>query len=67
MRADIVPNNGALDIRDLKIDTTGDYILRAKLSGLRPKGGKAARFRVYATDIGRTLLEQDVEAPKTSR
>ena len=42
VRADIVPNNGALDARDLKIATTGEYRVRVKLSGLRPEGGRAA-------------------------
>jgi mono/diheme cytochrome c family protein len=64
VRADIVPNNGALDAFDLKLETTGEYILRVKLSGLRPEGDRAARLRIYATDVGRALLEQDVEAPE---
>jgi mono/diheme cytochrome c family protein len=64
VRADIVPNNGALDARDLTIKTGGDYIVRVKLSGLRPAGGRAPRLRIYATDIGRTLFERDIEAPE---
>ncbi|MDB5333921.1 MAG: hypothetical protein JWP03_5072 [Phycisphaerales bacterium] len=64
VRADIVPNNGALDARDLKIETTGEYVVRVKLSGLRPANGRAARLRLYATDISRTLFEQDVDAPE---
>ena len=64
VRADIVPNNGALDARDLQIATTGEYTVRVKLSGLRPEGGRPARFRIYATDLGRTLFEQDIEAPE---
>jgi len=64
VRADIVPNNGALDAHDLKINANGQYIVRVKLSGLRPPGGRAARLRIYATDISRTLLEQDVDAPE---
>ena len=64
VRADIVPNNGALDAHDLKINTTGQYIIRVKLSGLGAPGGRAARLRLYATDISRTLLEQDVDAPE---
>ena len=35
-----------------------------KLSGLRPEGDRAARLRLYATDIARTLFEQDIEAPE---
>jgi mono/diheme cytochrome c family protein len=64
VRADIVPNNGALDDHSLKIKTTGDYFIRVKLSGLRPEGGRAPRFRLYCADLGRTLVEQDVEAPE---
>ncbi len=44
--------------------TTGEYVLRMKLSGLRPEGGRAARLRVYATDLNRTIFERDVEAPE---
>ena len=39
VRADIVPNNGALDDHTLQVKTTGDYLVRVKLSGLRPEGG----------------------------
>ena len=63
-RLDIVPNNGALDAMDLTIATTGEYAVRVKLSGLRAVGGRAARLRLYATDLNRTLFEQDVEAPE---
>ena len=51
VRADIVPNNGALDARDLSIATTGEYVVRIKLSGLKPEGGRAARFRIYAPAV----------------
>ncbi len=64
LRIDIVPNNGALDAYDLRVATTGEYIVHVKLSGLRPEGGLPPRLRIYATDLGRTLLEQDVEAPE---
>jgi hypothetical protein len=64
VRADIVPNNGALDAQDLTIKTGGEYIVRVKLSGLRPANGRAPRLRLYATDIGRTLFERDIEAPE---
>jgi len=64
VRADIVPNNGALDAHDLRVATTGEYAVRVKLSGLRPEGGRAARLRIYATDISRTLFERDVDAPE---
>lgn len=64
VRVDIVPNNGALDAVDLNIKTGGDYLVRVTLSGLRPADGRPPRLRLYATDIGRTLFEQDVEAPE---
>jgi mono/diheme cytochrome c family protein len=64
VRADIVPNNGALDARELTIVTPGEYRVRVKVCGLRPANDRAARLRLYATDIGRTLFEQDVEAPE---
>jgi hypothetical protein len=64
VRMDVVPNNGALDAHDFKAPVTGDYLVRVKLSALRAKGGRAARLRIYATDINRTLIEQDVEAPE---
>ncbi len=64
VRADIVPNNGALDGRDLVIPSPGEYAVRVKLSGLRPEGGRAARLRLYATDLGRAIFEGDVDAPE---
>ena len=64
VRTDIVPNNGALDDHGLEIKTTGDYLVRVKLSGLRPAGGRAPRLRLYAPGLSRTLFEQDIEAPE---
>lgn len=64
VRADIVPNNGALDDRTFSIKTGGEYIVRVKLSGLRPEGGRPPRLRLYAADIGRTLFEQDIDTPE---
>ncbi|MDB5300895.1 MAG: hypothetical protein JWO87_2558 [Phycisphaerales bacterium] len=64
VRIDIVPNNGALDAVDLNVKTGGEYVVRIKVSGLRPANGRAPRLRLYATDIGRTIFEQDVEAPE---
>jgi len=64
VRADIVPNNGALDDRTFNIKTGGEYIVRVKLSGLRPPGGRAPRLRLYAADISRTLFEQDIDTPE---
>ena len=64
VRADIVPNNGALDDHTLRIKTTGDYLIRVKLSGLRPEGGRPPRLRLYCADLSRSLVEQDIEAPE---
>lgn len=68
IRADIVPNNGANGTPGentlLTIKTSGEYLVRLKLSGLRPVGGIPPRVNVYAADLGRTLFEQDVEAPE---
>ncbi len=69
VRTDIVPNNGANgtpgENKLLTIKTAGDYLVRLKLSGLRPQGGIPPRVNIYAADLGRTLFEQDVEAPET--
>jgi hypothetical protein len=64
VRVDLVPNNGALDDRTLDIKTAGDYLVRVKVSGRGPEGGRAARLRLYAGDISRVLFEQDIEAPE---
>ncbi len=64
VRADLVPNNGALDIHELTTYTAGEYRVRVKLSGLRPPNGRAPRFRLYATDLSRVLFERDIEAPE---
>ena len=64
VRVDLVPNNGALDDKTLEIKTAGEYIVRVKVSGLRPAGGRAPRLRLYAGDISRLLFEQDIEAPE---
>jgi mono/diheme cytochrome c family protein len=68
VRTDIVPNNGANgtpgENKLLTIKTAGEYFVRLKLSGLRPAGGAPPRVSVYAADLGRTLYEQDVEAPE---
>ena len=44
--------------------TPGDYVVRVKLSGLRPAGGRAPRLRLYDSGISRLLFERDVEAPE---
>ncbi|OWK45450.1 DUF1592 domain-containing protein [Fimbriiglobus ruber] len=66
VRADIVPNNGALDDYTLHVKATGDYLVRIKLSGLRPEGGRAPRLRLYDATIGRLLFERDIEAPENA-
>ena len=62
VRIEIVPNNYTTDSWDVQIMTTGDYLLRLKLSGLRPAGWRAPRLKVYMPSIDKTLLEQDVDA-----
>ncbi len=64
VRIEIVPNNYTTDTWNVAIKTTGDYLLRIKLSGLRPEGGRAPRLKVYLPSINKTLLEQDVDAPE---
>lgn len=64
VRVDIVPNNGALDSRDLNLKAAGEYVVRVKLSGLRPEGGRAPRLRLYDSSVSRLLFEQDIEAPE---
>ena len=68
VRADIVPNNG-LDgtpgnSTELNVPATGDYLVRVKLSGLRPEGGRAPRLLIVGVTFDRVLFEQDVEAPE---
>lgn len=64
VRIDIVPRNYTTDTWNVDIKTTGDYIVRLKLSGLRPEGGRAPRLKVYLSSINTTLLEQDIDAPE---
>ncbi|MEI6712613.1 MAG: DUF1592 domain-containing protein [Verrucomicrobiota bacterium] len=66
VRVDVMPNNGALDSHDLVIKTAGDYLVKVKLSGLRPVGGRAPRLRLYVPSLGRILFDQDIEAPENS-
>ena len=62
VRIEIVPNNYTTDSWNLEVKTTGEYLLRLKLSGLRPEGGRAPRLKVYMSSIDKTLIEQDVDA-----
>jgi hypothetical protein len=62
VRIEIVPNNYTTDTWPLEVKTTGEYILRIKLSGLRPEGGRAPRIKVYMSSVDKTLLEQDIDA-----
>lgn len=62
VRIEIVPNNYTTDSWNLEVKTTGDYLLKLKLSGLRPEGGRAPRLKVYLSSIDKTLIEQDVDA-----
>lgn len=62
VRIEIVPNNYTTDSWNLEVKTTGDYLLRLKLSGLRPEGGRAPRLKVYMSSIDKTLIERDIDA-----
>ncbi len=64
VRIDIVPNNGALDAPELHVESAGDYVVRVKVSGLRPPAGRAPRLRIYATDLSRPLFERDIDTPE---
>lgn len=64
VRIEIVPNNYTTDTWNLEVKTTGEYLLKLKLSGLRPEGGRAPRLKVYMSSIDKTLIEQDVDAPE---
>ena len=64
VRMDVVPNNGALDAHDFNVKTYGEYIVRVKLSGLKPANGLPPRLRIYAADLNRVIYEQDVDAPE---
>jgi mono/diheme cytochrome c family protein len=64
VRIEIVPNNYTTDTWNVEIKTTGDYLLRMKLSGLRAQGGRAPRLKVYLSSVDKTLIEQDVDAPE---
>lgn len=64
VRVDLIPNNHVSDTWPLTITESGEYRLRIKLSGLRPAGGIAPRLKVYLSNIDKTVLEQDVDAPE---
>ncbi|MDB6140581.1 MAG: hypothetical protein JWO94_3653 [Verrucomicrobiaceae bacterium] len=64
VRIEIVPNNYTTDTWELNVKTTGDYVVKLKLSGLRPEGGRAPRLKVYLSNIDKTLIEQDIDAPE---
>lgn len=61
VRIEIVPNNYTTDTWPLEVKTTGDYLLRIKVSGLRPEVGRAPRLKVYLSNVDKTLIEQDVD------
>ncbi len=64
VRIEIVPNNYTTDTWNIKIPHTGDYLVRIKLSGLRPEGGRAPRLKLYMPVVDKTIIEQDVDAPE---
>ena len=64
VRIEIVPNNYTTDTWNIKIPHTGDYLVRIKLSGLRPEGGRAPRLKLYMPVVDKTIIERDVDAPE---
>jgi len=63
VRLEIVPNNlSGSDSWKIEVKTAGDYLVRVKLSGLRPTGGRAPRLKLYIPGVDQTLIEQDVDA-----
>lgn len=67
-RVDIVAGQNAVatpgSYYKLAIPVEGEYEGRIQLSGFRPAGGDAPRVRIFASDLDRTLFEQDVVAPE---
>ena len=57
-------NGGPPGPIDVNLPATGDYVMRIKLSGLKPPKGRAPRVSVYAMDLDRLIWEQDVVAPE---
>jgi mono/diheme cytochrome c family protein len=51
-------------VHALSLPVSGDYKLRVKLSGLKPLHGRAPHVVIYAADLDRVLLDQDVVAPE---
>lgn len=64
VRIEIVPNNYTTDTWNFTVKTTGEYVVRLKLSGLRPAGGRAPRLKVYLSNVDQTLIERDIDAPE---
>lgn len=64
VRTELIPNNHLSDTWPVAIKAPGEYLLRVKLSGLRPAGGRSPRLKVYLSSIDKTLLERDVDAPE---
>jgi mono/diheme cytochrome c family protein len=51
-------------VRALNVPVAGEYKVRVKLSGLKPLHGRAPHVVIYAADLDRVLLEQDVLTPE---
>jgi len=47
-------------VRALTLPSGGEYKVRVKLSGLKPANGRAPHVVIYAADLDRMLLDQDV-------
>ena len=68
VRVDVWPgstfNGQPGSVRALNLPVSGDYKVRIKLSGLKPSNGRAPHVVIYAADLDRVLLDQDVVAPE---
>ncbi len=57
-RVELWPQDGVDVSTDFPV--AGDYRMRIKLSGMKPPKGRAPRVNVYAKNLDRMLVEQDV-------
>jgi Protein of unknown function (DUF1592)/Protein of unknown function (DUF1588)/Protein of unknown function (DUF1595)/Protein of unknown function (DUF1585)/Protein of unknown function (DUF1587)/Planctomycete cytochrome C len=52
------------NVKELVVPAAGEYTARVKLSGLKPPNGRPPHVVIYAVDLDRVLLNQDVIAPE---
>jgi hypothetical protein len=63
-RAEVWPNWLLRRVAPPRITAAGLYRVRIRLSGLPVPGGEAPRLRLYAENLDRVILEQDIIAPE---